>query len=66
MTKEYFPTGFNSWNQFYTAKRNKEARSAKWSEVKGQLRTVVYIFGATAFVFGSLWVGAFLDFMTQH
>ena len=66
MTKEYFHTRFTSGNKFYTANRNKEARSAKWSEVKGQLRTVVYIFGATAFGFGSLWVGAFLDFVTQH
>ena len=66
MIKEYFPTGFTSWHQFYTAKRNKEARSAKWSEVKSLLMTVVYIFVATAFFFGSLWVGAFLDFVTQH
>lgn len=63
MFREYKPTGFDSWHKYYEAK---EDAAKKKAELKGSILTVLYVLALGAFVFGMLWLGYFLDFVSQH
>lgn len=66
MTREYFPTGFTSWTAFYQAKRNSENRKAMAREAFAKMKLACCIVGSSALMFGALWLGAALDFVSQH
>lgn len=66
MIREYFPTGFTSWNAFNEAQRVKENRKAKVREALANLKAACCVVGAVAITFGMLWIGAALDFLAQR
>lgn len=66
MIREYFPTGFASWTAFNQAQRIKEDRKAMAREAFAKVKAALCVVVAVALTFGMLWIGAALDFLTQH
>lgn len=63
MIREYKPAGFDSWHKYYEAEG---AAVKRREDLKESIVTACYILGIAAIVFGMLWLGILLDFISQH
>lgn len=64
MIREYKPAGFDSWHKYYEAKHASVKKIEGW--LKRSMLAACSIICTGTFALGMIWLGCFLDSVSQH